>query len=280
MIAMASGATTLDPVSRDFYLSAIRYLEEAGVPFLVGGAYSYARHTWLERHTKDFDIFVRPEDSQRTLETLASARYGTELMFPHWLGKAYSGENCIDVIFGSGNGVARVDDGWFEHAVEGEVFEHRVLLCPVEETIWSKAFVMERERFDGGDIAHLIRGSGREMDWRRLIDRFGPHWRVLLSHLVLFGFIYPSEREIVPAWALEELIGRLRTEIEAPEPPERICQGTLLSRAQYLVDIERWGYVDARTAKGHMEQADVDLWTDAIAREEPTPATRPMFRSE
>jgi hypothetical protein len=277
---MTSGAATLDPVSRDFYLSAIRYLEQADVPFLVGGAYSYARHTWLERHTKDFDIFVRPRDARQALETLEKARYSTELTFPHWLGKAFSGDNCIDVIFGSGNGVARVDDGWFEHAVPGDVFEHRVLLCPVEETIWSKAFVMERERFDGGDIAHLIRGSGREMDWRRLIDRFGPYWRVLLSHLVLFGFVYPSEREIVPAWALEELIGRMQSEIDIPEPSERICRGTLLSRAQYLVDIERWGYVDARVAEGHMVQADVDLWTDAIAHEQPTPATRPVYRSE
>jgi len=54
---------------------------------------------------------------------------------------------------------------------------------------------MERERFDGGDIAHLIRGSGRDLDWQRLLNRFGPHWRVLFSHLVMFGFCYPSERE-------------------------------------------------------------------------------------
>src|SRR4051812_33998143 len=170
MEMLASGATTLDPVSRDFYQSAIRYLEQAGVPFLVGGAYSYARHTWLERHTKDFDIFVQPRDCRTALMTLEAAGYSTELKFPHWLGKAFSGDNCIDVIFGSGNGVARVDDGWFAHAVEGEVFGHHVMLCPVEETIWSKAFVMERERYDGGDIAHLIRGSGREMDWQRLLD--------------------------------------------------------------------------------------------------------------
>jgi len=275
-----SSAATLDPVSRDFYQSAIRYLEQAGVPFLVGGAYSYARHTSLERHTKDFDIFMRPRDCQRALQTLAKAGYNTELTFPHWLGKAYSGDNCIDIIFGSGNGVARVDDGWFEHAIRGEVVGHPVLLCPVEETIWSKAFVMERERYDGGDIAHLIRGAGRDMDWQRLIDRFGPHWRILFSNLVLFGFIYPSEREIVPPWVMEELSGRLQTEIETAAPPERICQGTLLSRAQYLVDIEHWGYIDARVAEGHMEPSDVELWTEAIAHEQPTPATRPVFRSE
>src|SRR5262245_57801680 len=154
---LSAAVTTLDPVSRDFYQSAIRYLQKAGIPFLIGGAYSYARHTDLERHTKDFDIFVQPGDHERVLRTLAAAGSSVELTYPHWLGKAFSGENTIDVIFSSGNGVARVDDGWFEHAIQGQVFDIDVLLCPVEETIWSKAFVLERERFDGGDIAHLIR---------------------------------------------------------------------------------------------------------------------------
>jgi hypothetical protein len=275
-----TAATMLDPVSRDFYQSAIHYLQQAAIPFLVGGAYSFARHTGLERHTKDFDIFVRPEDHGRVLQTLAAAGYSVELTFPHWLGKAYSGDNCIDVIFGSGNGVARVDDDWFVHAVEGRVLDILVLLCPVEETIWSKAFVMERERFDGADIAHLIRGSGRDMDWRRLLDRFGPHWRVLLSHLVMFGFIYPSHRDTIPAWVLDELMNRLRGETVTPPPQQRVCQGTMISRAQYLVDIEHWGYEDVRIIDGHMEQADIETWTDAIATEQPTPATRPVFRSE
>jgi hypothetical protein len=275
-----AAATMLDPVSRDFYQSAIRYLQKAAIPFLVGGAYSFARHTGLERHTKDFDIFVRPGDHERVLQTLAAAGYGVELTYPHWLGKAFSGENCIDVIFSSGNGIARVDDGWFVHAVEGRVFDTLVLLCPVEETIWSKSFVMERERFDGADIAHLIRGSGRDIHWQRLLDRFGPHWRVLLTHLVMFGFIYPGERDTIPAWVLDELMNRLRDETITPPPPDRICQGTILSRAQYLVDIEHWGYHDARVVAGHMEQPDIDLWTDAIATEQPTPATRPTFRSE
>jgi hypothetical protein len=277
---LQAAATMLDPVSRDFYQSAIQYLQKAAIPFLVGGAYSFARHTGLERHTKDFDIFVRPADCERVLQTLAAAGYSVELTFPHWLGKAFSGDNCIDVIFSSGNGVARVDDGWFVHAVEGRVFDTLVLLCPVEETIWSKAFVMERERFDGADIAHLIRGSGRDIKWQRLLDRFGPHWRVLLSHLVMFGFIYPSERDTIPAWVLDELMNRLRQETVTPPPQERICRGTIISRAQYLVDIEHWGYEDARVAAGHMEQADIGLWTDAIATEQPTPASRPTFRSE
>jgi hypothetical protein len=75
-------------------------------------------------------------------------------------------------------------------------------------------------------------------------------------------------------------MNRLREETADPQSPERICQGTLLSRSQYLVDIEQWGYLDARLAYGYMKQEDIDLWTDAIATEEPTKVTRPVFRSE
>jgi hypothetical protein len=29
--------------------------------------------------------------------------------------------------------------------------------------------------------------------------RFGDHWRVLFSHIILFGFVYPDKRQNVPA---------------------------------------------------------------------------------
>ena len=64
---------------------------------------------------------------------------------------------------------------------------------PVEEMIWSKAFLMERERFDGADVLHLMRARQKEINWPRLLSRFGEHWRVLLSHLVLFPYVYPNE---------------------------------------------------------------------------------------
>ena len=110
-----------------------------------------------------------------------SAGYETELVFSHWLAKIRSPEGFIDVIFSSGNGVATVDDGWFEHATRGRVLGVPVKIAPAEETIWSKAFVMERERYDGADVAHLILAHGERLDWKRLLARFGPHWRVLLA---------------------------------------------------------------------------------------------------
>ena len=123
-----------------------------------------------------------------------------------------------------------VDDQWFEHATEREVLGVRVLVAPPEESLWSKAFVMERERFDGADVAHIILAHGERLDWDRLIERFGEHWRVLLAHLVLFGFIYPSMRSKVPPAVLEELMERL-----APGDPLARRRGPGLQRHAALL---------------------------------------------
>ena len=268
----------LDPHSRGFYQRTMRLLDEENWEFLVGGAYSFARYTGIERHTKDFDIFVRPEDAPRILSALAARGYETELTFPHWLGKVREGDSFIDVIFSSGNGVARVDELWFQHSIAEIVLEHPVRLCPAEETIWSKAFVMERERYDGADIAHLLRAAGKTLDWQRLIARFGPHWRVLLSYLVLYGFIYPGHGDMIPTWVIEQLSERLLRETQNyhQNGSAEFCQGTLCSRAQYLVDVEQWGYRDARlTPTGSMSQGEIDRWTQAIGSEPEQPTAIP-----
>jgi hypothetical protein len=246
MLAHPSAKEDLEPRLYNFYRAALSTLQRAQVPFLVGGAYALACHTGVVRHTKDFDIFIRPKDCERVLQVLSAAGYRTEITDPCWLAKAYSGEDFIDVIFSSGNAVAEVDDAWFEHAIDAKVFGLSVQLCPPEETIWSKAFVMERERYDGADIAHLLRSYGTRLDWKRLLGRFDSHWRILLSHLILFGFIYPFERSCIPPFVMETLLDRLQSEAQPPPIDGRLCQGTLLSKVQYAIDMDHWGYQDAR----------------------------------
>ena len=233
--------------------------------FLIGGAHAVAPYTGIVRDTKDLDVFLRRQDCEPALAVLADAGFTTELTFPHWLGKAYAGDPFIDLIFSAGNAVAAVDDLWFAHATPGEVLGIPVRLCPPEEMIWSKAFIMERERYDGADIAHLILACGRELDWARLLRRFGRRWRVLLSHLVLFGFAYPGERDVIPDAVMADLLRRLDRERAEPGPSGRVCDGTLLSREQYLVDVIERDYADGRlTPRGEMTAAEIAHWTAAI----------------
>ena len=266
MPARTSTNVHLDPRARAFYVHTLETLNASGVPYLVGGAYAFARYTGIERHTKDLDLFVRPEDARRALTVLAEAGYQTDMTFPHWLGKAFHGEAFIDVIFSAGNNVARVDDRWFEHASRDEVLGVQVLLIPPEEMVWSKGYIMERERFDGADIAHVLRACADRLDWDRLLERFDAHWQVLLAHLVLFDFVYPGERRRIPAWVTARLTAKLAARLTAEdEPDSRVCQGTLLSRQQYLTDIGTWRYDDARLVQGHMAPEDIAHWTAAIA---------------
>jgi hypothetical protein len=127
---------------------------------------------------------------------------------------------------------------------------------------------MERERFDGAAIAHILRCSAADIDWPHLVRRFGPDWRVLLSHLILFGFVYPGERTLIPAAIMEDLMSRLRSETRTAGP-QRLCRGTLLSRQQYLVDIRDWGFRDARLEERvHMSEKDIAHWTEAIEEQQ------------
>jgi hypothetical protein len=255
-----------------FYRGVMRSLDQAGVPFLIGGAYALWRYTGVSRDTKDLDLFIDRGDWGAAGEALAASRITTELTFPHWLGKARRRGHFVDLIFNSGNGVTPVDEHWFKNAREADVYDMRVKLCPPEELVWSKSFVMERERFDGADVAHTLHALGSQLDWPRLLARYGHRWQVLLAHVVLFDFIYPDRRGSVPSWVREELLTRGLSGLAEPgglggaEPAPRRCQGTLLSRAQYLVDVERWGYEDARTADGAMTPAEVSAWTAAIGR--------------
>jgi hypothetical protein len=259
-----TGGTEADDTSAAFYVRVMTRLNEAGIPFLVGGAFALARFAGVARNTKDFDIFVKREDVGRTLAALADDTCTTELSFPHWLGKAVCGPDFVDIIFSSGNAVADVDDEWFEHAPEEDVLGMRALLSPAEEMIWSKAFIMERERFDGADVMHLFLRCGETLDWARLLRRFDENWRVLLMHVVMFNFVYPGEHSKIPQWVTEHLAARLLKETREPPPNEHVCRGPLISRAQYLIDIQLWGHKDARLGEGYMSDAEVKRWTAAI----------------
>src|SRR5687767_2262594 len=101
---------------RDFYVEALRALDDAGVPYLVGGGYAMAYYTGIRRNTKDLDIFLRSADHRRALNTLAHAGYRTEYFYPFWIAKALKGDDFIDILYSSGNGLCEVDDDWFRYA--------------------------------------------------------------------------------------------------------------------------------------------------------------------
>ena len=233
-------------VERGAHLLALSALKGAEIPFVVAGAYALHVYTGIYRDTKDLDVFLKREDLPRAMEALAAHSFRTEVEDPVWIAKAHANDEYFaDLIFSSGNGVAVVDDLWIDRAHAGVIHGLPILVAPPEDIIWSKAFVNERERFDGTDIAHLVLARGKQMDWEHLVWRFGAYWEVLYAHLVFYNLAYPGQRDHVPDWVWEELTNRAATLRNEPDK-KYLCRGMLIARGQYRVDVEHWGYRDAR----------------------------------
>jgi len=244
----------IDPVEQQVHGRALTLLQDAGMSPMVGGAYAMRTHAGLWRDTKDLDLFLRKERVGEALELLAQAGYRTEMTDPLWIAKAFAGPYFIDLIFSSGNGIATVDAEWERRASRARVLDRESLIVPAEEMIWQKAYIQERERFDGADIHHLLRCRGAQLDWNHILHRFGDHWPVLLGHLIAFRFAFPSDMRQVPSWVMEELTARLARQEDLTAPARRVCRGTLLSRQQYLYEVNEHGYRDAR-------ELEVKGWT-------------------
>jgi hypothetical protein len=241
---------TLEPQTREFYAGVLSKLQGYGIPFLAGGAYALGIYTGIVRDTKDFDIFVHPRDVKKLIELFNRDGYKAELTDDVWLAKLLFNGNLVDVIFGFRNGIAKVDDGWFAHARRGRLLGFDILTSPPEEILWSKCFIMTRERFDGADIAHMILAQGPSLDWARLLTRFGAHWRLLYVNLIMFGYIYPGQRDLIPAPLMQELTARLQQEGTMPVPPGVICNGPLLSATDFAPDVSGRGFVDPALQTG------------------------------
>jgi hypothetical protein len=110
--------------------------------------------------------------------------------------------------------------------------------------IWAKAFVQDRNKYDGADVAHLILRQHEQVDWKRLLGLFEQYWEVLLMHILNFRFIYPTQRECVPRWLLDELLDRVEAHANLPVPQVKVCRGRLYSRTDYAIDVHQWGFAD------------------------------------
>ena len=229
--------------AQEFYRHALQLLNAHDFPFLVGGGYAQMHYTGIKHIPKDLDLFIRPADCDKALALFSDAGYRTELTDPSWLAKVRHGDDYIDLIFNFSNQVGEITDTWFERSVPATVLDMPVRLVSPEEALWAKAFVLAHDRFDGADIIHLIRALNGDLDWQYLLKLFGDHWRVLLAHLILFGYVFPGEKEKVPLRVMKELTSRLETDLKNRESKD-ICRGPMFSRMDYLCDTESAALLD------------------------------------
>lgn len=244
MIDAIAAPTLMNPEAEAFYVEALQELTRTGIPYLLAGTYAVSAYTGIRRETKDLDIFCKAGNYPRILAHFKQMGHAIEVEDERWLGKVYKGSHFFDVIFASSNGTMPVSDDWFDHACRTSVFDIPVHIIGPTELVFSKCFIQLRHRYDGNDVAHVILKAHDRIDWKRLLGYMEVHWEVLLTHLLNFRWIYPTERGHVPDWLLDELLERLATQRELPPPQMKVCRGRMYSRIDYEMDVKQWGFAD------------------------------------
>ena len=219
--------------SMAFYKEALQLLNSSGIDYMLGGGFAMCHYTGIFRDTKDLDVFCKPNDHTKILKHFSEHGYEVQLTDVRWLAKLFKGDYFIDIIFDTVNNICTVDDSWFENAPQGEFVGEPVRFMGAEELVWCKCFVQNRERYDGADINHILLKYGDRLNWKKLLQRIDRHWHLLLSHLILFQFVYPYDfRNIIPRWLFDELMARCNEQYDLPSPVVRVCRGPIIDNTQ------------------------------------------------
>lgn len=177
------------------------------------------------------------------MNQLRKAGFDTYVEDPVWLAKARCGEYFVDLITGIGNGSLSVDETWIQRSGTDDILGLSCKVLAAEEMIASKVFVAFRERFDGADVAHLIRMCGDKLDWERVLSLLNGHWELLLWSLVLFSYIYPARVDLVPDCIWNGLTQRFAEQVRHPER-DAPFRGTLVDPNMFSIDVKEWGERD------------------------------------
>lgn len=209
MVQKANWSECLGDDQKSLYRRVMGEARRRGLLFAIGGGFARNAYTGLWRNTKDLDIFVLERDHEdfvRLLTDLGLSDYCEHEAYDRsWIYRSCQGDQIVDVIWQMANHRARVDEVWLKTGpsimLEGESFP----VIPPEETLWTKLYILQRERCDWPDALNLIGAVGPELDWGRLIDRVAADTPLLSAVLNVFGWICPARSQHLPAWIWSRL---------------------------------------------------------------------------
>jgi hypothetical protein len=244
--SLTHGEFWIPETEREVYRDALQALNRAGVPYVVSGLYAINVYTGVYRETKDLDLLMEPTVVVDAAAALKAEGFRVVLEEPHWLAKGLKGAQ-VDLIFGMANGIGFIDPAWYAHSRPAILAATPVRVAPPEELIWHRLFIGERHRFDMADVVHLILHLGLDLDWSRLLERVGEDWRLLASQIHFFDYVYPEHRDRIPAEVRERMaaLGQ-ETRDTGSGDGAPVCHGTMLSLYSFAIDVNEWGFRDAR----------------------------------
>src|SRR5579862_5350888 len=196
------------------YRDAIHALRESGIRFLLGGGFALATYVGRWRNTKDIDFYIMHEDREKAVAALAQAGF-TDLFdrMPYdrkWIYRSTRDGLIVDIIWAMANQRAQTDEQWFTRAPAANVRGEPLGILPMEEFLWCKLYIMQRDHCDWTDVFNLIYAVGQHVDWDHLLERLEEDRPLLKGLLTVYGWLCPKQAKRLPE--------SLRKKLKLPRP--------------------------------------------------------------
>jgi len=198
------------------YRRVIAEAHRRGIRFALGGGLAVSVYTGHWRESKDLDIYVLPADRDAMIgipRRIGMADYYDRVPYDRsWIYRSWTGDVIVDVMWAMANHRAPVDDIWLSSGARVKVNGEHLRVLPVEEMIWDKLYVLQRDRCDWPEVLKLIYAAGPTLDWEHLLDRVGDDLPLLAAALSIFRWLCPGRAHCFPEWLWRQV------ELPAPTP--------------------------------------------------------------
>jgi hypothetical protein len=192
-----------------FHRKVVESLRRREIRFTVGGGFAFSAYSGRWRNTKDLDLFILPSDRESAILTVTDAGfsdYFEQLPYdPAWIYRGYREGHIVDLIWAMANHSTFVDENWLGSSRSIMVHGLELPLVPVEELIYSKLYVLQRERCDWPDLFNIIYRQSERLDWERLINCVGNDAPLLGAVMRVFAWLCPEPAAALPRWIWERL---------------------------------------------------------------------------
>jgi hypothetical protein len=215
------------------YRSAIKAIRGAEIPFLLGGGFALATFTGRWRDTKDIDFYVLPEHRTAVVRALSKAGfedYYRRVRYDRkWIHRNVKQDMIVDIIWSMANQRTRVDRQWFEYSGSVGIRGETISVIPMEEFLWCKLYILQRDHCDWTDIFNLLYAVGARINWDRLIRRLGNDIPLLRGMLSVYAWLCPKQSRQLPRRLWQAV------DLRAPKEPEAAREDRI-----HLLDSRAW----------------------------------------